>query len=70
MIEFVATLTTYVSVFDSPDARKQKNVEFIKAKFGYPEEDIKAWMETVKYPADCTKLDGSMIVKTLTYALF
>lgn len=62
----MANLTRYVNDFDSEASRKSKNVEFIKKHFGYPEEDIKAWMETVTYPSDCTKLDGAMIVKTLT----
>jgi len=65
VITFVANLTRHVNEFDSESARKQKNVDFIKKHFGYPEEDIRAWMATVGYPTDCTKVDGSMIVKAL-----
>ncbi|KIO34388.1 hypothetical protein M407DRAFT_127998 [Tulasnella calospora MUT 4182] len=64
VINFVATLTSYVNDFDSEASRKGKDVEFIKKQFGYPEEDIKAWLETVGYPTDCTKIDGSMLVRT------
>ena len=38
---FLATLTTYVRAFDSAEKRELADVEFIKDKFGYPEEDIK-----------------------------
>lgn len=65
VINFVATLTSYVNEFDSEASRKEKDVEFIKKHFGYPEKDIKSWLETVAYPTDCTKIDGSMLVKTL-----
>ena len=37
---FLNTLTTYVTAFDSEEKRAKENVEFIKEKFGYPEEDI------------------------------
>ncbi|KAG8919143.1 hypothetical protein FRC01_001450 [Tulasnella sp. 417] len=66
VINFAATLTSYVNDFDSEASRKVKDVEFIKKQFGYPEEDIKAWLETVGYPTDCTKIDGSMLVRTLS----
>ena len=36
----LSTLTTYVTAFDSEEKRAKENVEFIKEKFGYPEEDI------------------------------
>ncbi|KAG8983399.1 hypothetical protein FRB90_006060, partial [Tulasnella sp. 427] len=65
VINFVATLTKYVNEFDSEAARKEKDVAFIKKNFGYPEEDIKAWLDTVGYPTDCTKIDGSMLVRAL-----
>ena len=38
---FLADLSTYVRAFDSEEKRAKDNVEFIKAKFGYPEDDIK-----------------------------
>ena len=41
---FLATLTTYVRAFDSPDKRASEDVAFIKEKFGYAEEDIKVGM--------------------------
>ena len=37
---FLSTLTTYVREFDSEEKRRGANVEFIKEKFGYKEEDI------------------------------
>jgi hypothetical protein len=40
--DFTATLTDYVRAFDSDESRAKANIEFIKGKFGYREEDIKA----------------------------
>lgn len=37
---FLGTLSTYVREFNSEANRAGPNVEFIKDKFGYPEEDI------------------------------
>lgn len=42
---FLADLTAYVRRFDSEENRAAKDIEFIKEKFGYPEEDIKARLE-------------------------
>lgn len=39
---FLANLTTYVRRFDSEESRAAEGIDFIKEKFGYPEEDIKA----------------------------
>ena len=39
---FLSTLTGYVREFNSQERRAGPNVEFIKDKFGYPEEDIEA----------------------------
>jgi hypothetical protein len=37
---FLQDLTKYVVAFDAPENRAGPNVQFIKDKFGYPEEDI------------------------------
>ncbi|RDX57243.1 periplasmic binding protein-like II [Lentinus brumalis] len=66
---FLATLTTYVRAFDSPERRNSADVEFIKEKFGYPEEDIKAWLKTVGYPQDCAAIPRQVILETLDVLL-
>lgn len=38
---FLEKLSGYVRAFDSQEKRAKDDVEFIKDKFGYPEEDIK-----------------------------
>ena len=38
---FLNELSKYVRNFDSEESRAQKNVDFIKEAFGYPEEDIR-----------------------------
>ena len=37
---FLDALSTFVRSFDSAEKRAKDDVEFIKEKFGYPEEDI------------------------------
>ncbi|KAI0078744.1 periplasmic binding protein-like II [Panus rudis PR-1116 ss-1] len=63
---FLDTLTTYVRKFDSEEKRAKDDVEFIKEKFGYPEEDVKAWLKTVGYPADCATIPKDVIKETLS----
>lgn len=38
---FLNDLSDYVRAFDSEEKRAEGDIEFIKAKFGYPEDDIK-----------------------------
>jgi hypothetical protein len=45
---FLADLTAYVRRFDSEENRAVKDIDFIKEKFGYPEEDIKARFECLE----------------------
>ncbi|KAH8092656.1 periplasmic binding protein-like II [Cristinia sonorae] len=63
---FLSKLTTYVRAFDSEENRKTANVEFIKYRFGYPEEDITAWLKTVGYPDDCAAIPTIVIKETLS----
>ncbi|KAF7970081.1 hypothetical protein HWV62_25064 [Athelia sp. TMB] len=62
---FLTTLSGYVRDFGSPEARAGPSVEFIKAKFGYPEEDVTAWLKTVAYPAECDVIPASVISHAL-----
>ncbi|EKM58327.1 uncharacterized protein PHACADRAFT_207160 [Phanerochaete carnosa HHB-10118-sp] len=63
---FLQQLSGYVRVFDSKEKREKDDVEFIREKFGYREEDIKAWLATVGYPPDCATIDTKVIEDTLT----
>ncbi|GJJ08687.1 hypothetical protein Clacol_002906 [Clathrus columnatus] len=63
---FLKTLSHYVREFDSPERRSQDNINFIKERFQYPEEDIKAWLSTVGYPSDCGSISRDVIMKTLS----
>jgi len=63
---FLQTLTRYVGEFGSADARAGSSVNFIKDNFGYPEEDIKAWLNTVAYPEKCDAIPTSVIRDTLS----
>jgi len=62
---FLLGLTEYVREFDSRRSRAEKNVPFIQEKFGYPKEDIEAWLETVAYPEYCWFIRRDVIVNTL-----
>ncbi|GJE88682.1 periplasmic binding protein-like II [Phanerochaete sordida] len=62
---FLEQLSGYVRAFHSQEKREKEDVEFIKEKFGYPEEDIKAWLATVGYPSDCATIDTKVINETL-----
>ncbi|KAM6504332.1 periplasmic binding protein-like II [Amanita muscaria] len=63
---FLLNLTRYVRRFDSEENRASSNIPFIKEKFGYPEEDIKAWLKTVRYPEDCITVSRQVIHDTLS----
>ncbi|KAJ7903411.1 periplasmic binding protein-like II [Mycena olivaceomarginata] len=63
---FMTGLSGYVRAFNSASNRDGPNVEVIKAKFGYPEEDIKAWLKTVAYPEDCLTIPKEVITNTLS----
>ncbi|KAJ7773434.1 hypothetical protein B0H16DRAFT_1512339 [Mycena metata] len=62
---FLTSLSGYVRAFNSVASREGSNVEVITAKFGYPEEDIKAWLKTVAYPEDCLVIPSDVITNTL-----
>ncbi|TRM64355.1 hypothetical protein BD626DRAFT_547490 [Schizophyllum amplum] len=63
---FLSSLSKYVTAFDNEQSRASRNVPFIKEKFGYPEEDIKAWMATVGYPSDCGSVSEKVVKETLS----
>lgn len=46
---FLAELSKYVRTFNSPEAREKADVEFIKERFGYDEEDIKVRMMILQF---------------------
>lgn len=63
---FLTELSTFVRAFDSEESRVQKNVDFIKENFGYPAEDIEAWLKTVSYPQDCSAIPTKVLTDTLS----
>jgi hypothetical protein len=65
---FLERLSCSVRAFDSAEARRQPNVDFIKEHFKYDEVDIRAWLETVKYPNDCAVLPKGVVLDTLKCA--
>ncbi|KAI8969494.1 periplasmic binding protein-like II [Trametes punicea] len=62
---FLDTLSAHVREFDKPEKRAADDVAFIKDRFGYPEEDIKAWLKTVGYAHSCTEIPRQVILDTL-----
>ena len=59
-------LSGYVRAFDSKDGREKADVDFIKEKFGYPEEDIKVPPTPSDYLAQLTKAIQAWL-KTVGY---
>ncbi|KAK4704234.1 hypothetical protein P7C70_g1983, partial [Phenoliferia sp. Uapishka_3] len=63
---FLKSLSASIKKFDAPEARKTSSKEFIIGHFGYPEEDVEAWLRGVTYPQDGVEnVERSMIEKTL-----
>ncbi|KAF8656217.1 hypothetical protein AX16_002653 [Volvariella volvacea WC 439] len=62
---FIQSLNASVQNFNSKASRSGPNQEFIKDKFGYPLEDIEAWLKTVDYPQDCGAIPSRVIKYTL-----
>ena len=65
LTSFLNALTKYVRDFDSADKRSSADIEFIKSTFGYPESDVKEWLESVSYPHDCLGVSSKVIAETL-----
>ncbi|KAF9533858.1 periplasmic binding protein-like II [Crepidotus variabilis] len=63
---FLSSLTKFVNDFNSEESRKTKNIPFIEEKFGYPKEDIEAWMKTVDYPSNLLEIPSSLFNHTLS----
>lgn len=63
---FLSSLTSYVREFQKPESRAGASAEFIKKTFGYPEEDVRAWLQTVEYTRDCTQIDSEVLTRTLS----
>ncbi|GAA5870509.1 hypothetical protein JCM1840_004785 [Sporobolomyces johnsonii] len=63
---FLPALSASMHAFDSPAARASDSIEFIKAQFGYPEEDVRAWLDQVAYPkGDAHEISRDMVERTL-----
>ncbi|KAM0748336.1 periplasmic binding protein-like II [Meredithblackwellia eburnea MCA 4105] len=48
--KFLANLSGSIHAFDTKEAREGSSRSFIEGHFGYPEEDVRAWLDTVRYP--------------------
>lgn len=62
---FLRNLSLYVKQFDSPEKREKDDVDYIHRNFGYEVEDIKAWLDTVKYPQDVSYILEESIERTI-----
>jgi len=62
---FLRRLSAYVVAFDAPAGRARADVDFVVQTFGYPEADVRAWLATVGYPADCGVVPRQDVAQTL-----
>lgn len=64
---FLLNLTTSIQAFNTPEARKGSSKDFIAGHFGYPPEDVEAWLAQVDYPhGDVVEVSKDMVEKTLS----
>ena len=64
--KFLADLSDSIHAFDNAEARSSTSKEFIKGHFGYPEEDVEAWLKQVEYPSTGVEVvERATIEKTL-----
>jgi len=63
---FLSGLSAYVRDFDTPAKREKDDVDFIHKAFGYPKDDIVAWLKTVSYTDDCAKVDARVVLTTMS----
>lgn len=54
---------------EAKDEAEETNVNYIVQSFGYPEKDVREWMDTVGYPGDVGMVDLSVIGQTLKYVI-
>lgn len=67
---FLTNLTASIHAFDAPAAREGDSKAFVQKHFGYPEDDVQAWLDQVNYPkGDVVEIDRAMVEKTLQYVL-
>lgn len=67
---FLSNLTTSIHAFNAPEARKSSSKAFIEGHFGYPAEDVEAWLAQVDYPhGDVVEVSKDMVEKTLSCVL-
>ncbi|GAA6003322.1 uncharacterized protein JCM10292_003853 [Rhodotorula paludigena] len=63
---FLTNLTASIHAFDAPAAREGDSKAFVQKQFGYPEDDVQAWLDQVDYPkGDVVEIDRVMVEKTL-----
>lgn len=66
--DFMSRLSESVRQFDDQTARASSSKEFVMNHFKYPEEDVKAWLEGVKYPSDVQVVEQKTLENTLECA--
>jgi hypothetical protein len=62
---FLNNLSRHVRAFASTEARAGPSVKFVMDTFGYPETDVKEWLDAVEYPEDCSTIPWNVITDTL-----
>ncbi|KAG1823931.1 uncharacterized protein BJ212DRAFT_1444820 [Suillus subaureus] len=62
---FLNNLSRHVRAFASAEARAGPSVKFVMDTFGYPETDVKEWLDAVEYPEDCSTIPWNVITDTL-----
>ncbi|KAL1407251.1 hypothetical protein Q8F55_006669 [Vanrija albida] len=64
---FLASLQPHVREFDSAASRDGAAVAFVSQTFGQKPEDVKDWLQTVKWEHHLPEVSRSVVFTTLTY---
>jgi ABC-type nitrate/sulfonate/bicarbonate transport system substrate-binding protein len=59
---FLAGVTRGIEYFQ---AHVEEGIDYIAANLGYTADDARAWLKTVKYVKDASKVDRSVIEETV-----
>jgi ABC-type nitrate/sulfonate/bicarbonate transport system substrate-binding protein len=62
LADFLAGVNKGIEYFQ---AHEEEGIEYIAANLGYTADDARAWLKTVKYVTDASKVDRSVIEETV-----
>ncbi|RXK40983.1 hypothetical protein M231_01831 [Tremella mesenterica] len=62
---FLSALESYVTHFNSAEARKNEDVDFVSDYFGHKKEDVAEWLSSVRWEEGLTVVKEKVVLETL-----